>query len=222
MRVFFLFLPLLTAFSLSIVAGCSFVGFGQKEYASNPDPNHTHIDFAVYIEDLKLDFSGNKYMSGLSTGEDTHEDAHEHQHEHLHLHDNMGGVIHQHKPMYTIGEFFDSIEFRIGTACLSLDTNVVICPDGNKVWKIFSRKKPLEGTTWQELPFDGNVALEDMEQILLTYQSNDEAGAAAIEEQKEEMPDDACFYSKTCPWRGDPPSESCLSDPEVPCVLPLD
>ena len=56
-------------------------------------------------------------------------------------------------------------------------------------------------------------------QILLTYQNEDEASMERITEQKEEMTDDACLYSKTCPWRGEPPAENCIADPEVPCVL---
>ena len=38
----------------------------------------------------------------------------------------------------------------------------------------------------------------------------------------QEMTDDACKYSKTCPWRGEPPAESCIADPAVPCTAPLD
>ena len=213
---------LLPIFSLIFLSACSFFGGGPKEYAQNPDPNHIHIDFAVYLEDIKLDFSDNKYMSGLSFDDDSHDEEHEYHHEHLHLHDNVGGVIHQHKPDYTVGDFFSSIDFHIGRDCLTLDSNVDVCPEGGKVWRMFSRKNPLYGTKWQELPFDGDYAIEDMEQILLTYQTDDETGAAVIAEQQEAVSDDACFYSKTCPWRGDPPTESCVADPEVPCVIPLD
>src|SRR6185436_13173367 len=36
--------------------------------AVNPDPNHNHADFAVYISGQKVDFSKSQYMSGSSTG----------------------------------------------------------------------------------------------------------------------------------------------------------
>jgi hypothetical protein len=212
--ILLLLLPLLTT--------CTFFGLAPKEYAPNPDPNHIHVDYAVYMEDVKIDFSDRKYMSGLSFSDESHDEEHEYRHQHLHLHDNVGHVIHRHKAGYTLGDFFDSLDFHIGISCLTLDNNVDICPDGGKRWRMFSRKNPLEDSEWRETPFDGDYAIEDMEQILLTYQSDDEAGNTAIKEQQAALTEDACFYSKTCPWRGDPPTESCIADPEVPCVIPLE
>ena len=190
-------LSLLAAFLLT---ACNFFGlFGSHEYVQNPDPNHTHADFAIYIEGEKLDFSASNYMSGLSG---------EHKHPYLHLHDSIGHVLHAHKPGLMLGQFLQSLGFAMTSQCLTLDTGVMVCPDKGKHWQMF--------VNGEKLPFDSAYAFKDMDKILLTY------GASAEEVKKEltAMTDDACKYSKTCPWKGDPPTENCIADPEVPCVIP--
>ena len=62
-----------------------------------------------------------------------------------------------------------------------------------------------------------NISFENKTLILTTS-----AGSAQVLDQVEQLTDDACRYSKTCPWRGDPPAENCIADPAVPCVVPED
>ena len=81
---------LLSASLLPLLAACSF--FGVREYQPNPDPNHTHADFAIWIEGMQLDFAEDKYMSGLSTDDATHDEESEVHHKYFHLHDNIGHV----------------------------------------------------------------------------------------------------------------------------------
>ena len=161
----------------------------EREYVPNPDPNHMHADFAVWVDGVQVDSSGDKYMSGLSTDEEG-----EHHHPYLHLHDHIGHVIHSHKPGQTLREFFDSIDFKF--------------------------PKPLERwTMWingQEEEFNLDYVFQDMDQILLT----NSAGSAKVLNELEQLTDDACKYSKTCPWKGEPPTENCVADPAVPCVIP--
>ena len=208
-------------YSLPILLLTSCSLFGHKEYAANPDPvNHIHADFAVWIEDEKIDFTDSKYMSGVSYDEESHDEVSEYHHEHLHLHDGIGWVMHTHKPGDGIGDFFSSIGVVMTANCMKLDSGVDICPNElGQRWRIFVRHRPLEGSEWEEMAWDPEYELKDMDQILLTYQNEDEASMERITEQKEEMTDDACLYSKTCPWRGEPPAENCIADPEVPCVL---
>ncbi|HLC75593.1 MAG TPA: hypothetical protein VJB82_00535 [Candidatus Peribacterales bacterium] len=204
---------------LPILAACSY--FAHKEYALNPDPeNHIHADFAVWIGEEKIDFTDPKYMSGVSYDEESHDEEKEYHHQYLHLHDNVGSVIHTHKVGYTIADFLGSIGFVMSARCMRLDTGVDLCPNElGESWRMFVRHRPLIENEWQEVPWDPHFEFEDMDQILLTFQNDDEESMKKIEAQKNAMTDDACLYSKTCPWRGDPPTENCIADPEVPCVL---
>jgi len=192
---------------LPILAACTF--FGAREYEPNPDPNHIHADFALWIEGLKIDFSEPKY---LSSEEDYH-------HKYLHLHDEVGHVLHRHKPGLTIKEFFKSLGFEMTANCMKLDTRVHVCPESGKTWKMFV-SNPATGVEWKEVPYDPDSVFEDMDQMLLTYQGTDAVSALNIEKQQQKMTDDSCLYSQTCPWRGEPPAEDCIADPDIPCLQP--
>ncbi|KKW37302.1 hypothetical protein A2454_05990 [Candidatus Peribacteria bacterium RIFOXYC2_FULL_55_14] len=162
----------------------------------NPDPNHLHADFAVWYEGEKLDFSGEEYQSGsLEEESDPGHGGHEHLHPYVHLHDGVGHVIHVHKPGFTLREFFDSL------GQLDFFTQ-------GHIWTMF-----ING---QEEEFTLDYEIRDLDQIFLTTS----AGSAKVLDELSRMTDDACQYSRTCPERGDPPREDCVSDPSVPCVVP--
>ncbi|MDA1208900.1 MAG: hypothetical protein O2904_02605 [bacterium] len=160
----------------------------QRSYEQNPDPNHTHADFSVWFDGEKVDFSGPEYMSGIPSDEADH-------HKHLHMHDEIGDVLHRHKPGLSLQEFFDSLQYDFAA---------------DKTWLMF--------VNGEEMEFDLSYVFKDMDAVLLTTS----AGSAEVLHQVELLTDDACLYSKTCPWRGDPPAENCIADPAVPCVAPLD
>jgi hypothetical protein len=174
--------------------------------AKNPDPNHTHADFAVFANGAAIDFSSEKYMSGESEEDDDHD--HVHRHEYMHLHDGIGTVIHRHKPGLSIGELFNSLDFRFTERCLTTDAGQQFCSNDQSSWRMV--------VNGQEVSFDSSYVFEDVDQILLSYGADDSALAA----QWEQMTDDACLYSRTCPQRGNPPAENCIADPAVPCVAP--
>ncbi|MBI3336007.1 hypothetical protein HYZ98_00375 [Candidatus Peregrinibacteria bacterium] len=162
-----------------------------KEFIKNPDPNHTHADVAVWVDGKKIDFSLEKYMSGLEEKGDDHD--HIHLHDYLHLHDGVGHVIHRHKPGLSLQEFFDSLGFEFKEPTR---------------WRMF--------VNTIEHEFDLNYVFNDTDYILLS----NAAGSAEVLDQLEQMTRDACLYSRTCPWRGEPPAENCIADPSVPCVAP--
>lgn len=201
--------------------------------AVNPDPNHTHADFAVYIDGGKLSFSDPKYMSSppqdayrslinapliaalripvASAHEGEEEDGHVIPgREYLHLHDGNGSVIHRHKPGLTLGDFFTSIGFKMTQKCFILDTGKSYCNSDQKQWRMFVNRK--------EQAFNVPYVFQDLDKILLTYGATEEQ----VAQQLSTISDDACLYSKTCPERGDPPAENCIADPSVPCVAPLE
>ena len=197
------------AFLISLLLSACALPWG-REYTQNPDPNHTHADFAVWMEGEKIDFSASKYMSGLPTNEETPDETDQYRHKHLHLHDEIGSLLHRHKPGLPIGEFLQSLGFTMSTQCLTLDSTVMICPESGKKWQMF--------VNGEQVPYDAAYAFEDIDQILLTYG----ASAEDVQKQLSAMTDEACLFSRTCLWRGDPPAENCIADPEVPCVAPLD
>lgn len=211
-----------------------------REYAQNPDPNHTHADFAVWVNGTQLDFSDTRYMSEppassqptafhlLVPSAAAHDGEHEGEavegHAYLHLHDGNGDVIHFHKPGLTLGEFFASLGLQMTGRCLTLDDFLYaqldqgwvkdfsiakeICSNGKFRWTMI--------VNGERVPMNHNYVPRDMDKILLSYGASD----TAPDEQYESLTDEACLYSQTCPWRGEPPSENCIADPEIPCVLP--
>lgn len=222
--------------------------------AQNPDPNHTHADFAIWVNGQKLDFTDPKYMSeAYEEGKEVRTDP---LRKYLHLHDGNGHVLHRHKPGLTFGEFLESLGFTLEMQAAKDDpTKMIGCvttPDN---------KKLCDGdisTGWQTLVNDaligcrrvrGNITCggpndaphnpksdieevwnyvpEDGDQILVSYGPFFEPGEEGVTPDTREMrrewslmTNDACLYSKTCPWRGDPPTENCIADPTVPCVAP--
>ncbi len=165
--------------------------------ALNPDPNHTHADFAVFVDGEKLDFSDEKYMSNEQ----------KHLSQYLHLHDGLGSVIHRHKPGLALGEFLSSLGLTMEKDCMTLDSQQ-LCNDGKQRWKMV--------VNGGERSLDPSYVFKDTDKILLTYGASD----TLWENESQQVTDDACLYSKTCPERGEPPTENCIADPTVPCMAP--
>lgn len=175
-----------------------FVTISSAGVAVNPDPNHTHADFAVFIDENRINFSQGKYMST-----DTNP-----KHPYTHVHDGNGNVMHRHKPGVTIGDFFSSLNITLTPDCFTLDTGEQYCGNGKKRWRMF-----VDG---QEVPVNPAYEFQDLDQILLTYGASD----TEYEKQLRRLSNDACRYSQVCPERGIPPKENCVSDPTVPCIAP--
>lgn len=171
----------------------------------NPDPNHTHADFAVYVSGKRVDFAKDEYMSGLSTG--SLDDADHQQHDkYYHLHDGIGTVIHRHKPDLPLSQFFKSIGFTMAEDCFTQPDDQPICNNGSKTWKMY-----VNGT---ERPMEPGLVFTDEDKILITYDANQ----AELQRELAALTDEACRYSQTCRWKGPPPTENCIADPEVPCM----
>ena len=47
----------------------------ERQYVPNPDPNHTHADFAVWTDGEKIGFDDPKYMSGVSWDDGSHDEV---------------------------------------------------------------------------------------------------------------------------------------------------
>jgi hypothetical protein len=183
---------------------------GKTPPAQNPDPNHTHADFAVWIDGSQIDFSNNEFMSGSTDEEDP---DHTRLNQYLHLHDNIGHVIHRHKPGLKLGEFFASIGVTTSknglNACLHIPNRAVSCEDEamHKNWTMI--------VNGERQSMDFEFVFTDTDRILITNATDE----TEIAKQLGVLTDDACRYSRTCPERGEPPAENCIADPTVPCVV---
>lgn len=207
---------------LVVIGAAAVYGTFFRPPAVNPDPNHTHADFAMWVAGTQLDFTGSQYMSEVyEEGQEVRVDP---LRRYLHLHDGIGHIIHRHKPGLSLGEFLGSIGMTMTPDCITLDDTQFTALDDGWVTD-FARTKQLcnDGKfRWtmivngQRVQPDPAFVFADTDKILLSYGSSD----TAAEEQYEEMTDDACLYSRTCPERGDPPAENCIADPAVPCVIP--
>src|SRR3989338_3129990 len=165
------------AMIFALVAFGGAVAYRQINPPSNPDPNHTHADVAVWVGGMRLDFSDERYMSGSDADEQGGEHGHEHRHQYLHLHDGNGHVIHRHKPGLPLGEFFASIGLPMEENCVTIDDaqlaaldvgwkrdfalTSMLCDNGKFHWRIF--------VNGEERAFAPRYVFEDGDQLLLTY-----------------------------------------------------
>lgn len=211
---------LLASLALLItLVGCATTGTST---AVNPDPNHTHADFAVFINGQQVDFSAAKYMTdpvasstsrlpfvptALAHGEAA--DGTSPGHDYLHLHDGVGTVIHRHQPGLTLADFFASIDWTWRDGCFQTDEGDEVCESDTAHWQMFVNDV-------ERVPFDLVYDFADLDRILLTYG----ADPADIPAQLDAVTDDACVSSQTCPERGPAPAENCIADPDIPCVIP--
>ncbi len=189
---------------LLILGGCT-----AKEPARNPDPNHTHVNFAVWIEGKQLDFSLPQYMSDSLTEGKHADQLADHLHDYLHLHDGNGHVIHRHKPGLALTDFFSSMAgMRYeGNMFKFLDCMTCQHAAGSYAVKLY--------VNGNEVPQGSAYVFTDNDKVLIT----DATDPMELRKEIRMMTDDACLYSRTCPERGEPPTENCIADPEVPCVV---
>lgn len=173
--------------------------------AVNPDPNHAHADFAVWFEDQQVDFGRPEFMSE-APAEGAAEGTDDHLHKYFHLHDGNGHVVHSHKPGQPLSEFFASLGMEFTEECFRLDPDHAVCTGAMGTLRMF--------VNGDEVPVNPAYVFEDLDKILIVFASTEES----VENALEKMTDDACLYSRTCPERGDPPTENCIADPTVPCV----
>lgn len=167
--------------------------------AVNPDPSHTHADLAIWVRGEKRDLSAEKYMQSEESGDAAKE-------ENPHFHGGIGHVIHRHKPGQSIGNFLGALGITAARQCMTFDDGEDVCASGDAQWRMFVNGK--------ERTFDTAYVFEDLDAVLLTYGATTEQ----VNNQLQELSDDACLYSRTCPERGEPPEENCIADPAVPCM----
>ncbi|MFP4401815.1 MAG: hypothetical protein ACLFPL_01150 [Candidatus Nanoarchaeia archaeon] len=113
------------------------------------DEFHTHADFLVVVNGTVLNFSQDKYMSGL----------HSNKHGYVHLHDGNGDVIHFHKENISLEEFFTSLDMKFNESCFVTDENKSYCENNQSSINMF-----VNGEENEE--YEKYIA-QDLDQILI-------------------------------------------------------
>jgi len=149
---------------------------------------HVHADFLMYINDKKIDLTKDEFQS--STEDLKHED--------FHLHDNEGHILHRHGHGITFVEFLESIDFILTSFCLTTNEGEKLCEDDDNILTLF--------VNGEKNGSPDNYVINDEDRVLLYYGLKE---SSDLQTYLDEVTDEACIYSGTCPERGLPPPESC-------------
>ncbi len=86
----------------------------QKYFQKEEEHVHYHAGFVVYIDGVKQDYSGYKYMNFSPCSEhDVKKSSAEEQIEKAHLHDGVGDVVHTHRSGAVWGDLFRNIGVKL-------------------------------------------------------------------------------------------------------------
>lgn len=187
----------LTAFllglAISVTAGYLYTTYNAETthpvgYADSPEEVHVHSDFIVFIDGATYDFTEDKYQTTSA----------QQKHAHVHLHDNVGHIIHRHDHGVTLGDFFSSLDFTLTDECITTDTGETFCTDDANELVLY-----VDGIPTTTIASHVN---RERERLLLYY---GDPNPDVFNELLEQVTDEACIYSGTCPERGIAPPESC-------------
>ena len=148
---------------------------------------HVHADFHIVVRNTLVHLDDDRFQT---TSQQT-------LHEETHLHDNNGDVKHIHAEGVTFAEFLDSLEIKLTDSCLTLDNEY--CSGEVEEVLLFVNNKLHTSPLTQYVPVDDD-------RILLYYGNYN---METIQPYLDAVPDDACYYSGTCPERGIAPDEEC-------------
>lgn len=149
---------------------------------------HVHSDFALYVQDKRLDLTSDKYQSSLTSEKDKN----------IHIHDGNDRVIHRHAEGITFAHFLQSIGFTLTNDCFTMDTKEVTCSDEkNEVALYVNGEKRNDVTTYIN---------QEKERILLYVGPRNNPN---LQTYLDLVTDEACIPSGTCPERGQPMAETC-------------
>ncbi len=158
-------------------------------YADNEEEVHVHSDFLVYLDGVRIDLSDDKYQTSNTQT----------LHKHVHLHDNNDDVIHRHDRGITLGDFFGSLGFTLGSDRITTDAGVTFLNSDTDELMVFVNDERIED------PAEYVTQEEDRVLIYFGNKNDNETIQALLLE----VTDKSCIYSGTCPERGTAPPESC-------------
>lgn len=184
----------LAFFSLCLLLGFIFA----KLIKQSPGmPAHYHVDLKIYINNQLIDLSKPQFQS-------TEENK---KHPYIHLHDSIPSVVHFHLSGLTIGNLITSLGGNLTPNCIKIDQQNH-CTGISGALRVY--------VNGDRILFPQRYVPKDLDKILITYGPH----FADVTTQLQSLSDDSCLYSLKCPQRGEPPTESCSSTPDSPCVIP--
>jgi len=182
---------------LSIGVGLVLTMYGMDDHSDHHDNHpiadpfdskyHVHADFHIIVNDTLVELSGDAFQTT----------SQQELHEHAHLHDNNGDMMHIHDVDITFAEFLGSLGIVLTDTCVTLDNQ--FCTNDTDQLVLYINGEQYPDPITQYVPVDND-------RLLLYYGSSDNPNLATY---KVAIPDDACFYSGTCPERGVAPDEDC-------------
>ncbi len=155
-------------------------------YLSVPKELHEHADFAVFINNERVNFSSPKYMSDQTLLS-----------ERVHLHDMEERVLHKHDKEVRWSEFFITIGMNLNNTCFSINGRDY-CNNETHLLKVFSNTN--------EITDIENYEVKDLDRVLITYGTGEH-----IDEQIKSVSDIACVFSNKCPEKGQAVGEGCVT-----------
>ncbi len=153
----------------------------------NDDKYHVHADFHIVVHNTLVNLDEDMFQT--TSAQELHPDAH--------LHDNNGDVKHIHAEGVTFASFLDSLGITLTDSCLTLDNEY--CSGEIEEVLLFVNDEIFTQPISTYIPVDSD-------RILLRYGYYD---PETIQPYLDAVPNDACYYSGTCPERGVAPAESC-------------
>lgn len=150
---------------------------------------HVHADFRIFVGESRIDLSDEMFMTTASNN--LSEDAH--------LHDGNGEVKHIHAEDLTFSAFLKSLDIELTSSCLTMFNQEPLCSGEENEVLLYVNGELFTSPISQYVPVDDDS-------ILLYYGNSQDEN---IQTYIEEIPDDSCYYSGTCPERGVAPPESC-------------
>lgn len=190
--------PEILSFISGLVLGIG-IGFFINTYALQDHHNnhpiadpfdseyHVHADFHIVVRDTTVNLDEDRFQT--TSQQTLHKDAH--------LHDNNGDVKHIHGEGITFADFLGALQVKLTDSCLTLDNEY--CSGENEEVLLFVNDELYTSPLTQFVPVDDD-------RILLYYGNYN---METIQPYLDTVPNDACYYSGTCPERGVAPPESC-------------
>ena len=183
--------------AVSIIVGSlmNYVEHRDHDHSHNSHPiadpfdseYHVHADFHIVIRDTLVNLDDDPFQTTSSQA----------LHPGAHLHDNNGDVKHIHAEDVTFASFLDSLGIEMTDSCITLDNKY--CSGEVEELLLF-----VDGSLFTS-PLTQYVPVDD-DNILLYYGNYN---LDTIQPYLDAIPDDACYYSGTCPERGIAPDEEC-------------
>jgi hypothetical protein len=173
---------------ITLLAGASYYLYTKYTSYKNTAEVHVHAGFLIIVNDTALDLTAEKYQSS----------AERVNHADVHLHDGDDNVVHRHADGITFAEFLASLGFTLTNECLTDDAGISYCSDGNNILSLYVNGTPKTVLT-EYIP-------QEEDRVLLYYGSRSNQ---KLSDYLNNVTDEACIYSGTCPERGVAPKESC-------------